>query len=91
MYNAGIILRTGDLVDPSSARFSQIFRRVVLVMGLSRSLTQVDIMEDHLILLPLLQVLFFEQLKISITPIGFSFPNKSQKWHEESSLHLTCF
>ncbi|KAI8522488.1 hypothetical protein RHMOL_Rhmol13G0001300 [Rhododendron molle] len=63
MYNAGIILRMGDLVDPSSARFSQIFRRVVQVMGLSRSLTQEDIMEDHLILLPLLQVKAAEVVK----------------------------
>ncbi|KAG5514059.1 hypothetical protein RHGRI_035463 [Rhododendron griersonianum] len=63
MYNAGIILRMGDLVDPSSARFSQIFRRVVQVMGLSRSLTLVDIMEDHLILLPLLQVKAAEVVK----------------------------
>ncbi|KAH7856710.1 hypothetical protein Vadar_004539 [Vaccinium darrowii] len=64
MYNAGCILRREDLVDPSSARISQIFRRVVQVMGFSRSLTQVDIMDDHLILLPLLQSKAAEVVKM---------------------------
>ena len=56
MYNAGDILRRGDLVDPTSARLSQVFRRVVHLVGLSRSVTQVDIVEDYLILMPLLKV-----------------------------------
>ncbi|XP_028088053.1 charged multivesicular body protein 7 [Camellia sinensis] len=55
MYNAGDILRRGDLVDPTSGRLSQILRRVVHLVGLSRASTQVDIMEDHLILLPVLK------------------------------------
>ena len=56
MYNAGDILRRGDLIDPTSARLSQVFRRVVHLVGLSRSVTQVDIVEDYLILMPLLKV-----------------------------------
>ncbi|KAL7227033.1 hypothetical protein ACSBR1_021994 [Camellia fascicularis] len=55
MYNAGDILRRGDLVDPTSGRLSQILRRVVHLVGLSRASTQVDIMEHHLILLPVLK------------------------------------
>ncbi|GMQ00520.1 hypothetical protein CsSME_00047580 [Camellia sinensis var. sinensis] len=55
MYNAGDILRRGDLVDPTSGQLSQILRRVVHLVGLSRASTQVDIMEGHLILLPVLK------------------------------------
>ncbi|CAL5433713.1 unnamed protein product [Camellia sinensis] len=61
MYNAGDILRRGDLVDPTSGRLSQILRRVVHLVGLSRASTQVDIMEDHLILLPVLKVVLCDK------------------------------
>ncbi|PSS06277.1 Charged multivesicular body protein [Actinidia chinensis var. chinensis] len=64
MYNAGDILRRGDLIDPTSARLSQVFRRVVHLVGLSRSVTQVDIVEDYLILMPLLKVKAAEVVKV---------------------------
>lgn len=56
MHKGGDILRSGDLVDPTTGRFSQIFRRVVRVAGLVRSSTPLDFTEDHLILSTLLKV-----------------------------------
>ncbi|KAL6968736.1 hypothetical protein U1Q18_034529 [Sarracenia purpurea var. burkii] len=64
MYNAGDILLREDLVDPTRARLSQVFRRVVHLMGLSRSLKEMDVMEDHLILLPILKDKAAEVVKV---------------------------
>ena len=54
MYNEGDIIRSVDLVDPTSGRLSQLFRKVKHMMVRS---TSAEVMfEDHLILLPLLKV-----------------------------------
>ncbi|KAM7521363.1 hypothetical protein LguiA_011265 [Lonicera macranthoides] len=64
MYNAGDILHSSDLVDPTSGRLSQVFKRVVYLVGLSRSSSSVDFTEDHLILSTLLKEKAFEVVKI---------------------------
>ena len=54
MYNEGDIIRSVDLVDPTSGRLSQLFRKVKHMMVRP---TSAEVMfEDHLILLPLLKV-----------------------------------
>ncbi|XP_047333323.1 charged multivesicular body protein 7 [Impatiens glandulifera] len=55
MYNAGDVLRTCDLTDPRSGRLSSVFKKVVNLMAFTRLSSQVDIMEDDLILVPLLK------------------------------------
>ncbi|CAK9142261.1 unnamed protein product [Ilex paraguariensis] len=64
MYDAGDILRCDDLVDTTSGRLSQIFRRIVHLTGLSWSSTPVDFTEDHLILWPLLKEKAAEVVKV---------------------------
>lgn len=64
MYNAGDILRIGDLVDPTSGRLSQIFRRVIHLVGLPRLSTPVEFTEDHLILSTLLREKAVEVIKV---------------------------
>ncbi|XAR58349.1 hypothetical protein NMG60_11013718 [Bertholletia excelsa] len=64
MRNAGDILRQGDLFDPTRGRLFQIFKRVINRMNLYRSSTQADIMEELLILLPLLKNKAAEVIKL---------------------------
>ncbi|XP_052187880.1 uncharacterized protein LOC127798387 isoform X1 [Diospyros lotus] len=64
MYNAGDILKRNDFSDPTSGRLFQIFKRAVHLVGLSRSSSQIDIMDDHLILLPLLKAKAAEVVKL---------------------------
>ena len=54
MYNEGDIIRSVDLLDPTSGRVSQLFRKVKHMMV--RSTSSELMLEDHLILLPLLKV-----------------------------------
>lgn len=56
MCKDGDILRKEDFVNPRSGRFFQIVRTLVGVVGLSKSSVEGNILEDHLILLPLLKV-----------------------------------
>ncbi|KAA8549008.1 hypothetical protein F0562_000692 [Nyssa sinensis] len=64
MYNAGDIVRSGDLVDPRSGRLSWIFRKLIHLGSLSRSSTPENIAEDHLILLSLLKDKAVEIVKV---------------------------
>ncbi|KAK3026939.1 hypothetical protein RJ639_040345 [Escallonia herrerae] len=64
MFNAGDILRRGDLVDPTSGLMSNIVRRVVHLVGLSRSSTPVDLSDDHLILSTLLKEKAAEVIRV---------------------------
>jgi charged multivesicular body protein 7 len=62
MYNEGDIVRNVDLVDPSSGRISQLFRKVRNLMVRSPVTPEIIMLEDHLFLTPLLKVasyLFF--------------------------------
>ena len=62
MYNEGDIVRNVDLVDPSSGRISQLFRKVRNLMVRSPVTPEIVMLEDHLFLTPLLKVasyLFF--------------------------------
>lgn len=62
MYNEGDIIRSVDLVDPTSGRLSQLFRKVKHMMVRS---TSAEVMfEDHLILLPLLKDKTVEVVKV---------------------------
>ncbi|KAF5207873.1 charged multivesicular body protein [Thalictrum thalictroides] len=54
MYNSGEILRKDDLVDPSSRRLSQLFKRVVNLIGMSTS-SAPDFFEDSIILKTVLE------------------------------------
>nr|CAN69261.1 hypothetical protein VITISV_004029 [Vitis vinifera] len=62
MYNEGDIIRSVDLVDPTSGRLSQLFRKVKHMMVRP---TSAEVMfEDHLILLPLLKDKTVEVVKV---------------------------
>ncbi|OVA16608.1 Snf7 [Macleaya cordata] len=50
MYNTGDILRHKDLVDPTTGRLSQLFKRVVNLIGVSRPSFPEEIIEEYLIL-----------------------------------------
>lgn len=55
MYNEGDIVRNVDLVDPSSGRISQLFRKVRNLMVRSPVTPEIIMLEDHLFLTPLLK------------------------------------
>ncbi|KAJ6338427.1 hypothetical protein OIU76_007987 [Salix suchowensis] len=55
MYNEGDIVRNVDLVDPSSGRLSQLFRKVRNLMVRSPVTPEIVMLEDHLFLTPLLK------------------------------------
>lgn len=64
MYKDGDFLRREDLVNPRNSRFFQIVQRIVGVVGLSTSSDQKNILEDHLILVPLLKNKSAEIVKV---------------------------
>ncbi|XP_058076087.1 uncharacterized protein LOC131224762 isoform X1 [Magnolia sinica] len=55
MYKNGDILRSGDLMDPTSRSLYQMFKRIGHLIGISKSSTPQEIFEDHLILRTLMQ------------------------------------
>ncbi|KAJ4969497.1 hypothetical protein NE237_016198 [Protea cynaroides] len=55
MHKSGEIIQRGDLLDPTSGRVSQLFKRVIQLTGVSRSSPQQVISEDQFILTSLLQ------------------------------------
>ncbi|KAK9282142.1 hypothetical protein L1049_005054 [Liquidambar formosana] len=62
MYNEGDIVRSGDLVDPTSGRLSQFFRKVIHLM-VKPTAPEVTF-EDHVILLTLLKDKAVEVVKL---------------------------
>lgn len=54
MYNEGEIIRVGDLVDPTTAKLSQILKKVRLLM--LRPSNAEEALQDNLILSALLKV-----------------------------------
>ncbi|XP_043711408.1 uncharacterized protein LOC122660253 isoform X2 [Telopea speciosissima] len=55
MHKSGEIIQRRDLLDPTSGRLSQLFKRVMQLTGVSRSSPQQVISEDQFILTLLLQ------------------------------------
>ncbi|XP_058076088.1 uncharacterized protein LOC131224762 isoform X2 [Magnolia sinica] len=79
MYKNGDILRSGDLMDPTSRSLYQMFKRIGHLIGISKSSTPQEIFEDHLILRTLMQ-----GVKVSLVPQAV--PNISSLDYD--TLHL---
>ncbi|XP_057965644.1 uncharacterized protein LOC131156186 isoform X1 [Malania oleifera] len=62
MYNEGDIVRSKDVVDPTSGRLSQLYRKVIHL--LARSTPSEIMLEDYVILLPVLKDKADEIVKI---------------------------
>ncbi|KAI3980884.1 hypothetical protein MKX01_025449 [Papaver californicum] len=50
MYNSGDILRNSDLMDPTAGRLSQMFKRMVNLIGISGPSSSGELIEEFLIL-----------------------------------------
>ncbi|CAK7348555.1 unnamed protein product [Dovyalis caffra] len=64
MFNEGDLVRSADLVDPSSGRLSQLFRKVRNLMVRSPITPEIIMLEDHLFLTPLLKDKTAEVVKL---------------------------
>lgn len=70
MYNEGDLVRSADLVDPTTGRLSQIFRKVRNLMV--RPMTTCQIMDEDLVIL--MSVLKVTCLKLFILSVsGFIY------------------
>lgn len=66
MYNEGDIIRSADLVDPTSGRLSQLFRKVRrLVAG--TTIPPEVLLKDHVIFATLMKVYELEMFNLFIS------------------------
>ncbi|KAK1293014.1 hypothetical protein QJS10_CPB17g00837 [Acorus calamus] len=64
MYNDGDLLRSGDLVDPTSGQLFQIIRKLRSLMKNSKLSDRQEIVDEHLIIKPLLQERATETIQV---------------------------
>jgi len=75
MYNEGDITRPGDLVDPTSGRFSQLVRKMTNL--LIRPATPDIMAEESVVLIPMLKVAsnpFISRASLLLFCFVFCFP-----------------